>query len=697
MADRLPLDVTINRKYLRQDVITHQARVVSGGDTPIKTPDYFFEDYYTESEMAEFWGTSSEASAEPAPPKPAPVLALPTDHPTTGGKTVDNNYFEILEAQKAKYQKQKKTPTGAARGKTGFTSDARTPPTAPIKRSIPVLDDDELDGDLPSSPIKRSIPVLDDDELDADFTPSPVKRSVPVLDDDELDGDDLEEQLARAMAEDEPDEVATTPIKTSADASVPVLDDAELEADDLEEQLARALAEEDADEDDDNKTPDYFFEEFYADEDMNEQQDATAEKVEIETGAAKPSPKPDHTFEEAVQAPVKQKAATPTKAESKTSTTAPIPLHALFADDEDDENYTPAKKPTTTAQVKASKKAEPKTTTIAPRPLSALFSDDEDDLKNTSAQQKTFKKPEQKIAKKQDQKTGKKPEQKTPNKPEQKTFNKPEQKIFNKPEQKNFIKPEQKNFIKPEQKNLNKPEQKNFIKPEQKPAKKSEQTPSTKAEQKISKVAEHKISKKAVKKTPKKLELQSGVISAKWASWQSEVDYDWKWHTNADGSKTPQYAHTRRAPRGRDIWVERSKTFFSFPPEVRKMIYSYALFPKGVEGKGPCPMFTQNSTWKVKTPALLRTSFDVRREAIPIYYSEFKVGCSAPMYAKMWLSKIGREARLTLGAITVTWDFEDTKRGNEEQQRLGFYLDFRNFGVGVRKEIIKVTPKPRLI
>ena len=37
------------------------------------------------------------------------------------------------------------------------------------------------------------------------------------------------------------------------------------------------------DEDDDNKTPDYFFEEFYANEEMGEQQDVTAEKAEIET------------------------------------------------------------------------------------------------------------------------------------------------------------------------------------------------------------------------------------------------------------------------------------------------------------------------------------------------------------------------------------------------------------------------------
>lgn len=178
-----------------------------------------------------------------------------------------------------------------------------------------------------------------------------------------------------------------------------------------------------------------------------------------------------------------------------------------------------------------------------------------------------------------------------------------------------------------------------------------------------------------------------------------EEDFDWYQYPARPGEKegrwTPQYAHARRAPRVKgkvvNIWVERTKTFFSFPPEVRQRIYKYALFPRGIEGHAPRPWFSHVSTWKVKVPALLQASFDVRREAIPYYYNEIRVGCSETMYAKMWLSKIGKEARLTLGAVTVRFDARDKRNKTEQQQRLRYFSAFRAAGVEVRKDTIHVV------
>lgn len=89
-------------------------------------------------------------------------------------------------------------------------------------------------------------------------------------------------------------------------------------------------------------------------------------------------------------------------------------------------------------------------------------------------------------------------------------------------------------------------------------------------------------------------------------------------------------------------------------------------------------------------PALLQTSYDVRKEALGAYYAQFNISCKDAMVAKMWLVSIGSEARMALGKVVVRWDESDTKRQSPERQRLLFYSYFRSAGVMVRKDAIEV-------
>lgn len=130
--------------------------------------------------------------------------------------------------------------------------------------------------------------------------------------------------------------------------------------------------------------------------------------------------------------------------------------------------------------------------------------------------------------------------------------------------------------------------------------------------------------------------------------------------------------------------------FLELPAEVRKRIYRYYFFPKGPK-HGPRPYFCEGrSSWHVRTPALLRTCSDIRKEALPIYYSGVEAWGATTKDLEPWLKSLSREARMSLGGIVVNWDVSDFKRNTEEQQIKKIWATLRANKCEVKKEIIDV-------
>ncbi|CAK3876947.1 Hypothetical predicted protein [Lecanosticta acicola] len=132
------------------------------------------------------------------------------------------------------------------------------------------------------------------------------------------------------------------------------------------------------------------------------------------------------------------------------------------------------------------------------------------------------------------------------------------------------------------------------------------------------------------------------------------------------------------------VWVV--PRIFTLPVEVRKRIFHFALFPKGVT---PSPHFTRESKYRVKVPALLRTCRDMRAEALPVYYGSFR--CSAFHYKNIigWLKMIDPEAKKVLKSIIVRAEAVlHDRRGIQDRDVV--LVAFKKAGVDTRKVHIKV-------
>lgn len=126
------------------------------------------------------------------------------------------------------------------------------------------------------------------------------------------------------------------------------------------------------------------------------------------------------------------------------------------------------------------------------------------------------------------------------------------------------------------------------------------------------------------------------------------------------------------------------------PKEVRLRIYRYALFPKGTE-QAPRPYFSPLTTWRVKPPSLLQTCYEMRGDAIGVYYDEFTVSTTSVEAAVPWLKSLDEAAVESMGRISVRWDHGDVKRMTDWQQANQRVADFQAEGLRVRRSAVVVV------
>lgn len=126
------------------------------------------------------------------------------------------------------------------------------------------------------------------------------------------------------------------------------------------------------------------------------------------------------------------------------------------------------------------------------------------------------------------------------------------------------------------------------------------------------------------------------------------------------------------------------------PDVIRVRIYRYALFPKGT-ANAPRPHFSPTSCWRIKPPALLRTCYEIRQEAIKIYYSHFHITARSSRDLIPFLRSLDPEARAALGKVSLKYDWYDQEHQSINQQINGALAAFKMSGVELKRTAIEIT------
>ncbi|KXT07921.1 hypothetical protein AC579_3253 [Pseudocercospora musae] len=126
------------------------------------------------------------------------------------------------------------------------------------------------------------------------------------------------------------------------------------------------------------------------------------------------------------------------------------------------------------------------------------------------------------------------------------------------------------------------------------------------------------------------------------------------------------------------------------PEEIRVRIYRYAVFPNGT-ANAPRPHFSPSSCWRIKPPALLGTCYDIRQEAIKMYYSQFSITARSTRALIPFLRSLNAEARAALGKVLLKYDWYDQERQSINQQVNKALATFKMAGVELQRTAIEIT------
>lgn len=126
------------------------------------------------------------------------------------------------------------------------------------------------------------------------------------------------------------------------------------------------------------------------------------------------------------------------------------------------------------------------------------------------------------------------------------------------------------------------------------------------------------------------------------------------------------------------------------PEEIRNRIYTYAMFPKGTT-YAPRPHFSPSSCWRIKPPALLRTCYEMRRQALKIYYGHFHVTARSIEDVIPFLRSLNPDAHAALGKLSLKYDWYDAEHQAINQQVDKALAVLKMAGVGLKRAAVEVT------